>query len=84
MAAGVAELAVREGLEEGRHQEHEISVLVDDHAGGLLVGELRVEREAEAGEEVHRALEIVDRQVDEELTLGGGHGGFLGHELLDP
>ena len=39
----------------------------DDHAGRGLVGESRVEGEAETGEEPDRAIEVLDGQVDEDL-----------------
>ena len=64
----VAELLLGERPEEGFAEEHDEGLLADDHAGGLVVGELRVELEAELREEVHRLLQIADGQVDEELS----------------
>jgi hypothetical protein len=51
----------RERLEELLDQQHGEDVLAEDHAGLVFVGELRVERVAEPGEEL-------DRQVDEDLV----------------
>ena len=48
----IAELPPRERLEERLAEQHDVGLLADDHAGGLVVGELRVEPEAELREEV--------------------------------
>src|SRR5437870_11709327 len=48
----IAELPPRERLEEGLTEQHDVGLLADDHASGLVVGELRVEPEAELREEV--------------------------------
>src|SRR5262249_17336936 len=48
-------------------QQHHERLLADDHAGGVVVGELRVEGEAELGEERDRSLQVADGQVEEEL-----------------
>src|SRR5436309_13691546 len=43
----IAELPPRERLEEGLIEQHDVGFFADDHASGLVVGELRVEPEAE-------------------------------------
>src|SRR5207248_10277843 len=53
----IAELPPRERLEEGLTEQHDVGLLADDHASGLVVGELRVEPEAQLREEVHRPLQ---------------------------
>src|SRR5712692_506036 len=78
----VAQLALGERLEEGLREKHHVRFLADDHAGRLVVRELRIELEAELGEELHRLLQVADGQVDEELpgTIGC-HGSLLGLDL---
>src|SRR5229473_1837507 len=78
----VAQLALGERLEEGLREKHHVRFLADDHAGRLVVRELRIELEAELREELHRLLQVADGQVDEELpgTIGC-HGSLLGLDL---
>jgi hypothetical protein len=40
----------------------------DQHAGGGLVRELRVERKAELREELDAPVEVIDGDVDEQLV----------------
>jgi hypothetical protein len=51
-ARGVGDLAVDEVLEALLHEQHDEDVLVDDHARGLVIGEVGVELEMELGEEL--------------------------------
>src|SRR5690606_32506237 len=65
----------RERLEEVLPEEHDGSAVVHDHAGPLLTGELRIERESERAEERLRSTEILDREIHE------NHRGIVrGHE----
>ena len=69
----VRDRARGKGLEEGLGDEHGVDrVLLDHQARGLVVGEPRVEAEAEAREEFLRALEVLHRQVDEDLPHFSG------------
>jgi hypothetical protein len=63
---GIGNLAVDEVLEAVLHEQHDEDVLVDDHARGLVVGELGVELKTKLGEKAHRGLQVLDRQVDED------------------
>jgi hypothetical protein len=65
MAFGVEllELVVR--------QQHDVDVLADDHAGCGFIGELRIVLKANRLVEGHGLVELLDRQVDEDLR---GHG----------
>ena len=54
--AGSAIAFVREVLEAVLDEQHDEGLVADDHAGRLLVGEPRIEREAELLEEVHRPV----------------------------
>ncbi|EEF93401.1 hypothetical protein CATMIT_01969, partial [Catenibacterium mitsuokai DSM 15897] len=73
LALRIDQLLLGEGLEERPHQQHREQILAEQHAGGVLVGELRVEAVAERGEESDRTVEVLHRQVDEHLGVGG-HG----------
>ena len=57
-----------EALEEGLDQQHGVEVLADFEAGALLVGEARVEAQAQGFEEGLRAGHVLDGQVDEDLA----------------
>jgi hypothetical protein len=48
-------------------------VLRDHHAGRVVIGELRIEREAERLEEGHRLLEVLHWEIDED---------FCAHDFL--
>src|SRR5262245_65162776 len=67
----VGDALARERAEELLHEQHHVQVLAEDHAGRVLVGELRVERVAELREEIHGALQVPDGQVDEDLQVHG-------------
>lgn len=67
---GVGDLLLGESLKLGVREEHRKNVLADDHARGRVIGELRVEREPELGEERDRCLQVFDGEIDEDL---GGH-----------
>jgi len=43
-------------------------MIVDDHAGGVVVSEAGIKREAQHAEERHRPLHVAHRQVDEHLA----------------
>src|SRR5262245_15498270 len=64
-------LLLGEHLEFCVGEQHRVNVIRDDHAGCRVIGELRVELEAELLEERHRAREVLHREVDENLP---GHG----------
>jgi len=68
---GVGHGLFGEGLEVGFLQEHGVDVLADDHAQGALITELRVEGEAEAGEECAGLADVLHRQVDVDLLMHG-------------
>jgi hypothetical protein len=68
MELPVADLAFRERLKEWLAQKHDMGVAVHDHAGRLLVGQSSIELETKLPEELHRAPQIADRQVDEESS----------------
>jgi hypothetical protein len=51
-------------------QQHRVDVLGNHQAGSRVIGELRVDPEAELLEKGHRALQILNGQIDENL---GGH-----------
>jgi hypothetical protein len=71
--AGVGDALAREGLEEVLDQQHrEDAVLLDHHAGGIRIGELRVEGVAQRGEERLGLLEVLDGEVHEDLLVGHG------------
>jgi hypothetical protein len=63
----VAELLLGESLEEALNQQHDVDVLSHDHAGRVLVGELRIKRIAQTGEEFYGPLQFLDRQVYKNL-----------------
>jgi hypothetical protein len=65
-----------EPFEHRRREEHHTGVVADDQTGGVLVGELRIEREPERGPEFHGAREIRDREIQEEHA---GHAIPRGH-----
>ncbi len=67
VSTGVAGFPLGECLEERLGEEHHEGIFVDDHAGCLIVSELRIEGEAELGEEVHRPLQFAHGQIDEYL-----------------
>jgi hypothetical protein len=69
----VGDLLVDEGLEERLDEQHHARLLADHHAGGLLVGELRVELEPERGEELNALRQALHGQVHEDHS---GHGVF--------
>jgi hypothetical protein len=54
-------------LELGVSQQHNVGVFAHDHAGGGLVGELRIELETEFSEELFGLWQILDRQIDEDI-----------------
>src|SRR3954469_21701711 len=66
---GVGDGLVGEAAEELLHQQHGEQVLAEDHAGGIVVGELRIEAVAELREEPDRTLQVLDRQIDEDLAV---------------
>ena len=72
----VGDLFFDERLEETLHKEHGEDVLTDDHARCIFVRELRIEREPQSGKKVDGAIEVFDRQINEDL-LGDGHGSTL-------
>lgn len=67
MRGGIGDLSSRERLEEFFHQQHGEKVLINDQAGGIFVGELRIEFEPDPGEEIGRPFEVLHRQIDEDL-----------------
>ncbi len=72
MAARVREGPRREGGEPLVRHQHAVAVPADLHPEGLLVAEIVVERKAERREEAAGALEVRDREIDEDV-----HGRFL-------
>jgi hypothetical protein len=52
-------------------QKHDEDVLGDNHAGGSFIGALRIELKAKLSEELDRLLEVVDGQIDENLSTHG-------------
>lgn len=50
-------------------EQHGINVLVNDHAGSLVVGETRIGAETESGEEAFRRLQILDRKIYEIMRI---------------
>ena len=73
--AGVRDALVSKGSEETLHEQHHVQVVTENHAGPFLVGERGIERVAKLGEEIHGALEVSDREIDENLRV---HDEFLG------
>jgi ubiquinone biosynthesis protein UbiJ len=63
----VGDLLPGELLELRLGQQHGVDVPADHHAGGRMVGELRVEGEAELLEKLDRLVEPLHRKVDEDL-----------------
>src|SRR3981081_238777 len=57
-------------LELGFSQQHDEYVIAHDHAGGRLVGKLRIELEAEFCKELYGLIEILDWQIHKDF---GGH-----------
>ena len=51
---------MRERLEERFGQEHDERLVADDHAGSLLIGEPRVERQPERRKELDRPVEVAN------------------------
>src|SRR5262249_54837885 len=66
--ARVANITLREALEEWLGQGHGESCIAKDHASGIRICELWVEREGEGGGESFRLLAIADRQGDRDLA----------------
>src|SRR5690606_6185456 len=64
-------------------EQHHEDVVGDHHAGRGLVGELRIEGEAQAAEELDRALEVAHRQIDEDLAGHRLTPRWTGHPLVD-
>src|SRR6185312_14935056 len=64
----VADVALGERAEERLGEEHHEGLVAQDHAGRLVVGELRVEREAELAPEGLAPREVFHREVQEELV----------------
>src|SRR5262249_2679565 len=52
-------------------EQHCVNIVGDHHAGRRFIRELRVELETELLEEGHRALEVLHRQVYENLRIHG-------------
>src|SRR5262249_54414098 len=71
LRARIADLLLRERFEKGLREEHYVSILVDHHAGGLLIGELWVELKTELGEKLLRTVQITNSDIDKNLA---GHG----------
>src|SRR5215510_6774961 len=67
----VRDLLLGERLEFCVREQHRVNIIRDYHAGCRLIGELLVELEAKLLKERHRALEVLHREVDENLP---GHG----------
>ena len=63
----VGHLLVGEGGEELALQHHEVDVLVPHQAGGVLVGEERIDGRAERGVEGLAALEVGGRVAHEDV-----------------
>ena len=47
--SGIANLLFGKCLKKFLDQQHDENVIADDHAGGIFIGEIRVERKAELG-----------------------------------
>ena len=62
--------------EEFAREHHEVDVLVDDHAGGVVVGEEGVDGPAETLVELFCPGQVAGGQIDENL---GGHALLLCH-----
>ena len=63
----IADFFRREFLELGVREQHDVDVRAHNHASGCFISELRIERKAQALEEVHRLAEVLDRQINEYL-----------------
>src|SRR5262245_2327031 len=68
LRGGVAQAASGERLEERLEQEHDVRLVADDHASGVVVAEFRIEVEAQGGEELPRLLQIANGQIDKEFS----------------
>jgi cell wall assembly regulator SMI1 len=62
----VAYLSFCERLEEWLAEKHDMCVTIHDHAGSLVIAQSPIELEPKLPKELHRALQIADRQVDEQ------------------
>jgi len=49
-------------------EQHHERLVGEDHAGGMVVGEARIERESQRREEVDGPLQVADREIDEQLA----------------
>src|SRR5262249_32978807 len=67
----VGDLLVGERLKFRVREQHCVNIVGDHHAGRRFIRELRVELETELLEEGHRALEVLHRQVYENLCIHG-------------
>ena len=70
-AVGVGNGRVGEALELLVGEQHHVVLFADHHAGGGVVAEMQVLREAERLVEGNGAREICDRQIDEDLLPMG-------------
>jgi hypothetical protein len=68
MRLPVAYLSSRERLKEWLAEKHYMCMVVHDHAGRPVIGQSPIELEPKLPEELHRALHIADRQVNEETS----------------
>src|SRR4030095_4767350 len=64
----VANLFGSESLELSLRQEHDEDVLRHYHARSRLVSKFRIKSEAELCKEIHRVLQILHWQVDEDFS----------------
>src|SRR5262245_14682149 len=65
---GVAQAASGERLEERLEQEHDVRLVADDHASGIVIAEFRIEVEAQGGEELPGLLQIANWQIDKKFS----------------
>src|SRR3954447_6558943 len=91
MRGGIGDRQLRELRELLAAEQHDEGVLADRHAGGGLVGELRVVAEAELREERRAALEVLYGHVHEQHAAGVGGighgeapvGGSMAYVVVD-
>ncbi|MNS71789.1 hypothetical protein D3C72_1051720 [compost metagenome] len=67
--ARIADVIRRETAEFGFGQQHHENVLANDHAGGGVIGKLRIEGKAKTGEERDRLLQVAYWQIDKDLLV---------------
>ena len=64
ICACINEVLGGKGCKELLHQEHEVNILSDDQAGGVLISKLGIKTIPKAGKESHAFFEILHGQVD--------------------